>query len=82
MSLLQNYVLVKVLLKTMRVETKGLMLLSWSLLFVGGRVGRWRRREGSEVARWERWEGRKVAKWEKWEGSEVTIWERWEGSKV
>ena len=33
--------------------TEGLMLLFWSGLFVGGRLMRWKRWEGSEVARWE-----------------------------
>ena len=37
---LQNYVIVKVMLKTMWREAEGLMLLSWSVLFVGGRVAR------------------------------------------
>ena len=37
-SLLQNYVIVKAMLKTMQGEAEGLMLLSWSVLFVGGRV--------------------------------------------
>ena len=53
-SSLQNYVIVKVMLKTMWGETEGLMLLSWSVLFVSGRVasqGRW---EGSEMGSWER----------------------------
>ena len=48
-SLLQNYVIVKVMLKTMWGKTEGLMLLSWSVLFVGGRVVRQGRWEGSEV---------------------------------
>ena len=50
-SLLQNCVIVKVILKTIWGETEGLMLLSWSVLFVGGRVvtqGKW---EVSEVRR-------------------------------
>ena len=38
-SLLQNYVVVKVILKIMWEETEGLILLSWSVLFGGGRVG-------------------------------------------
>ena len=37
-SSLQNYVIVKVMLKTMWGEMEGLILLSWSVLFVGGRV--------------------------------------------
>ena len=37
-SLLQNYVIVKVMLKIMWEETEGLILLSWSVLFVSGRV--------------------------------------------
>ena len=57
-SSLQNYVIVKVMLKTIRGEGEGLML-SWSILFVGGRVvrqGRWKGSElgsleGSEVGR-------------------------------
>ena len=51
-SLLQNYVIVKVMLKTMWGETEGLILLSWSVLFVGGRVvrqGRWEGSEGGKV---------------------------------
>ena len=51
------------------------MLLSWSLLFLGGRVGRWGRWEGSEVAKWERWEGSKVARWERCENGESGRWE-------
>ena len=39
-SSLQNYVIVKVMLKTMWGETEGLILLSWSVFFVGGRVVR------------------------------------------
>ena len=60
-SSLQNYVIVKVMLKTMWGETEDLLLLSWSVLFVGGRVVRQGKWEGSEVARWE---GSEVAKWE------------------
>ena len=41
----------KVILKTMWGETEGLMLLYWSVLFVGGRVVRQERCEGSEVGR-------------------------------
>ena len=41
------------MLKTMWEETEGLMLLSWSVLFVGRRVVRQGRWEGSEVGRWE-----------------------------
>ena len=48
-SSLQNYVIVKVMLKTMWGETEGLMLLSWSVLLVSGRVVRQGRWEGSEV---------------------------------
>ena len=62
LSSLQNYVMVKVMLKTMWVETECLMLLSWSVLFVGGRVVRKGRWQGSEVGRWERWEGSEVGK--------------------
>ena len=65
-SSLQNYVIVKVMLKTMWGETEGLLLLSWSVLFVGGRVVRQRRWEGSEVGRWERWEGSEVGKVGEW----------------
>ena len=71
-SLLQNYVIVKVMLKAIWGQTEGLMLLSWSVLFLGGRVVRQGRWEGSEVARWERWEGNEVARWEN-DGAE-----RWE----
>ena len=38
------------------------MLLSWSVLFVGGRVVGRRKREGSEVGWWERWKGSEVGK--------------------
>ena len=71
-SLLQNYVIVKVMLKTIWGQTEGLMLLSWSVLFLGGRVVRQGRWEGSEMGRWERWEGSEVARWENGEA------ERWE----
>ena len=40
-SLLQNYFIVKVILKTMWGETECLMLSSWSVLFVSGRLVRW-----------------------------------------
>ena len=50
-SSLQNYVIVKVMLKTMWRETEGLILLSWSVLFVGGRVVRQGRWEDSEVTK-------------------------------
>ena len=53
-SLLQNYVIVKVMLKTMWGETESQILLSWNVLFVGGRVVRQGRWERSEVARWGR----------------------------
>ena len=53
LSLLQNHVIVKVMLKTMQGKTKGLMLLSWSALFVSGRVVRQGRWEGKEAGRWE-----------------------------
>ena len=69
--LLQNYVVAKVMLKTMCGETEGLILLYWSVLFVGGRVVRQGRWEGSEVGRWERWEVSEVGRWGRWEGSEV-----------
>ena len=41
-SLLENYVIVNVMLKTMWGETEGIMLLSWSFLFVvgGGEAGK------------------------------------------
>ena len=48
------------------------MLLSLSVLFVGKRVVRQGRWEGSEVGRW------KCSKVGRWEGSEVGRWERWE----
>ena len=38
------------------------------VLFVGGRVVRQKRWEGSEVGRWE---GSEVARWERGEGNEV-----------
>ena len=50
MSLLQN-VIVKVLLKTMWGETEGLMLLSCSVSFLGGRVVRQERWEGGEAGK-------------------------------
>ena len=76
-SLLQNYVIMKVMLKKICRETESLMLLSWSVFFVRGRVVRQGKWEGSEVGMWE---GREVARWE---GSEVARWEndeseRWE----
>ena len=52
-SSLQNYVIVKVMLKSMWGETERLMLLFWNVLFVGVKVVRQRRWEGSEVGRWE-----------------------------
>ena len=61
-SLLQNYVIVKVMLKTMWGETEGLILLSWGILFVGGRVVRQGRWEDSQVGRWERWEVSEVGR--------------------
>ena len=61
-SLLQNYVIVKVMLKTMWGETDGLMLLSWSVLFVGRRVVRQGRWEGSELGSWEGSEVGKVGR--------------------
>ena len=48
---LQNYVIVKFMLKTMWGETEGQILLCWSVLFVGGRVVRQGRWEGSEVGK-------------------------------
>ena len=45
------FVIVKVMLKTMWGEREGLMLLYWSVLFVGGKVVRQGRWEGSEVRR-------------------------------
>ena len=61
-SSLQNYVIVKVMLKPMWAETERLMLLSWSVLFAGGRVVRQGRWDGSEVGRWE---GSEVGRWER-----------------
>ena len=52
-------------------EIKGLMLVFWIALFVGGRVLRWKRWKGGEVTRFEIWEGRKVERWRKWESGEV-----------
>ena len=49
------------------------MLLSWSVLFVGGRLARQGRWEGSQV---ERWEGGRVVRWK---GGRVG---GWEGGKV
>ena len=45
-------------------ETEGLILLYWSVLFVGGRLVRQEIWEGSEVGRWE---GSEVGRWERWE---------------
>ena len=75
-SLLQNYVIMKVMLKTMWGETDGLVLLSWSVLFAGKRVVRKGRWQGSEVGRWERWQVSEVGRWGTWEGSEVARWEK------
>ena len=50
-SSLQNDVIVKVMLKTMWRETEGLMLLSWSVLCVGGKMLRQGRWKGNEVGR-------------------------------
>ena len=44
-------VIVKVMLKIIWGETEGLMLLSWSVMFVGGRVVRQRRWEVSKVGK-------------------------------
>ena len=52
-------------------ETECLMFLSWSVLFVGGRMVRKGRWQGSEVGRRERWEVSDVERWGRWEGSEV-----------
>ena len=41
------------MLKAMWGETEDLMLLFWSVLFVGGRVVRQGRWNGNEVGRWE-----------------------------
>ena len=46
-SLLQNFVIMKVMLKTVWGEKEGLM---WEVV----EVGKWGRWEGSEVARWEK----------------------------
>ena len=84
-SSLQNYVIVKVMLKTMWGETEGLLLLSWSVLFVDGRVVRQRRWEGSEKGNWERWEVSEMGSWEKrgrWEGSEVAGGGTWFYSRM
>ena len=56
------------MLKTMWGETEGLILLSWDILFVGGRVVRQGRWEGSQVGRWE---DSQVGRWERWEVSEL-----------
>ena len=64
-SSLQNYVIVKIMLKTMWRETETIMLLSWSFLFVGGRVvrqGRWKGSEVGNVGGWGRWQGGKGGK--------------------
>ena len=78
-SSLQNYVIVKVMLKTMWGETEGLMLLSWSILLVGGSVVRHGRWEGSE---WEGGKGWRLGRWGSWEGSEVGKVGEWCGKKV
>ena len=54
-SSLQNYFIVKVLLKTMWRETEGLMLLSWRVLFVSGRVVRWQGGKGERIVRQKGW---------------------------
>ena len=56
------------------------MLLSLSVLFVGKRVVRQGRWEGSEVGRWKcskvgRWEGSEVGRWERWENGWAKMWE-------
>ena len=48
MSSLQNYVIVKFLVKTVWGDAEGLLLLFWSVLFVSGMVFRW---EDNEVRR-------------------------------
>ena len=68
--LLQNYIIVKVKLKTMWGETE-----SWSVLFVGGG---WRGREGGRVVTWEGGKGGKGMRLVRSECSEVARWERWE----
>ena len=50
-GLFQNYVIMNVMLKRMWGEKEGLVLLSWSVLFVSGRVARQGRWEGSEVGK-------------------------------
>ena len=54
--------------KKMWGETEGQILLSWGILFVGGRVVRQGRWEGSQVGRWE---DSQVGRWERWEVSEL-----------
>ena len=58
-SLLQNYVIVKVVLKTMWGEAECPVLLSWSVLFVGGRVVRWK---DGRVVRWKGGKGRRLVR--------------------
>ena len=48
-------------------ETKDLMLLFWSALFVDGMVMRWQGRKGGRVVRWQGGEGERVVRWEMWE---------------
>ena len=50
-SSLQNYVIMKVMLKTMWGETEGVIMLYWSVLFVSGRVLRQGKWEGSEAGK-------------------------------
>ena len=45
-------------------EIKGLMLVFWIALFVGGRVLRWKRWKGGEVTRFE------YGRAERWKGGE------------
>ena len=70
------------MLKPMWGETEGLMLLSWSVLLVGGRVVRKGRWEVREVGRWGKWEGSEMARWKRWKSSEVARWERRENGET
>ena len=70
-SSLQNYFIVKVLLKTMWRETEGLVLLSWRVLFVSGRVVRW---EGGRVVRWQ---GGRIVRWQDGKGERMVGQKGW-----
>ena len=53
----------KLLLKTMWGDTESLILLFWSVFFVGGSVTRWEDGKGGTVMRWEGKKGGRVVRW-------------------